>query len=436
VLVLLAGWTVFAFAHSYRLTMLPLAGGVALLAVFRPPAIGRHPARILDLALILSLGAIAVQLVPLPDMLRERIAPAAMAYDRVMRVGDSTGAARPLSIEPAATVLALIATASMVLLFWCARTVFQRGGVRATIRGIAWIGLLVSPLAIVDHIMPLPGIDQIWDTTLSRVRPFGPFVNRNDLAGWLIMAIPLTLGYGIARMQSRHRAGAAIEADAVVDSTAIWLGMAACLMLGGLLFSLSRSGLLGAAAGAVVFGWLARRRLTARRAVWAGAALLAMFAVAATYADFGALALRFQSSFADGMPGRVSIWRQTLPVVRNFWPLGSGAGTYQSVMVLYQTMSRYFYISHADNEVLQILAEGGLLLGLPVVIAIGAGVVVVAGRLRDDRTAMFWVRAGAAAGMAAVAAQNMVEMTLRVPANSLLFALSAAIAMHHEKLDR
>ena len=178
------------------------------------------------------------------------------------------------------------------------------------------------------------------------------------------------------------------------------------------------------------FAVISRRRLTARRAAWAVAGLGVALAIASTYADMGALATRLEGSFSEGLASRLSIWRQTWPVVRDFWPFGTGAGTYQAVMVLYQTMSRFYYISHADNEFLQILAEGGLLLGVPVAIALVAGVRLVAKRLREDHTAIFWLRAGAAAGMVALATQNMVEMTLRVPANAVLFAILAAMAMH------
>ena len=57
--------------------------------------------------------------------------------------------------------------------------------------------------------------------------------------------------------------------------------------------------------------------------------------------------------------------------------------------------------------------------------ALVAGAWLVAKRLREDRTPIFWLRAGAAAGMVALAAQNMVEMTLRMPANAVLFAILA-----------
>jgi O-antigen ligase len=341
-----------------------------------------------------------------------------------------------LSVEPRDTLLALIVVSAIVLLFWCLRAMFERGGVRATIKAIAWIGLFVSPVAIVQHLMPLPIVDAAWGLTSRGLRPYGPFVNRNDFAGWLIMAIPLTVGYGIARVQSRHRAGEPVDAQTLVDSKSLWLAMAVCLMAAGLLGSLSRSGLAGAFAGLVFFALISRRRVTARRAGLAIVGLALALAIASAYADMGALSTRLmEGPVSESLSGRLSIWRQTRPIVRDFWPFGAGVGTYQAVMVPYQTMSRYFTISHADNEFLQILAEGGLLLGLPVALALLAGGVVVAKRLREDRTPIFWLRGGAAAGIVALGTQNLVEMTLRVPANAVLFAIVAAVAMHDAQAE-
>jgi O-antigen ligase len=432
-LVVLAGWTLFAFAHSYRWTVLPLMGGIGLLAFLQPPGLspkGDRPARVLDLALVLSLIAIALQLAPLSAALRSRFSPAAVAYARAMHFETAADAARPLSIEPAATLLALTVAAAIVLLFWSLRQMFERGGIRATVRALAWIGLVLSPVAIVQHLMAVPVLDVAWGLSSRGLRPYGPFVNRNDFAGWLIMAIPLTLGYAVARVQSRQHATEPIDHDLALDTTSVSLGASICLMMAGLLLSMSRSGLIGGFLGVALFAWLSRQRMTATRGRWMLLGLGALIAIAATYANWGALATRLDASLSEGLAGRLSIWRQTLPVVRDFWPFGTGAGTYQAAMVLYQTMSRFYYISHADNEFLQVLAEGGLLLAVPVAVALVAGVWLVVKRLRDDRSAIFWLRAGAAGGILALVIQNMVEMTLRVPANAVLFAILAAIAVH------
>jgi O-antigen ligase len=387
------------------------------------------PGRLLDLALVLSLAAIALQLLPLPQSLRSRFAPAAIDFEQAVLLA-APQRDRPVSVDPGATLLALVAAASIVLLFWSVRAMFERGALRATVRSLAWIGLVVSPLAMLHHMLPLPLLDLSWGPTARGLRPFGPFVNRNDFAGWLIMAIPLVLGYGMARLQARHRPEQPFDPEVAFDRTSIWLASAVCLMLAGLLTSMSRSGLLGAGAAALLFASCSRQRISARRAGWYAVTLGALFGIAAMYADMAALGQRLEGSLSDGLAGRLGIWRQTLPVVRDFWPSGSGVGTYQMVMPFYQTMSRQFYITHADNELLQILAEGGLLLAAPVAVVLVAAVWLVVKRLRDDVTPIFWVRLGAAAGMIALVSQNMVEMTLRVPANAVLFAILAAMATH------
>jgi O-antigen ligase/polysaccharide polymerase Wzy-like membrane protein len=418
------------FAHLYRWTAIPLTGGVILLALLTPPRFGRRTARLLDWTLVASLIAIALQLIPVSAGVRRWLTPAAVAYERTMRFGAS--GAKPISVDPEATAFALMFAAAIVVLFWSVRAMFRTGGIRSTAYAIAVIGLFISPLAIVHHMRPVPFADEAWGLPAPGLRPYGPFVNRNDFAAWLIMALPLAAGYGFARIESRKRAGRPLDAPTLLDARTVWLVMAVLLMLAGLLASTSRSGLLGAAAGLGFFAWYARRRSTAVK-LSTLVAVAAIVAVAATFADVSLLATRVDQSFSEGLDGRIAIWRQTLPIIRDFWPVGSGVGTYQIVMIPYQTMSRLFYISHADNELLQVLAEGGVLLALGVVTSLAAGAVVIGRRLGADATPMFWVRLGAATGILALVVQNMVEMTLRVPANAVLLAILAAIATHESQ---
>jgi hypothetical protein len=50
--------------------------------------------------------------------------------------------------------------------------------------------------------------------------------------------------------------------------------------------------------------------------------------------------------------------------------------------------------------------------------------------LGADRSPIFWVRAGAICGVLAVAVQSVWDTGLRTPANGVLFAVIAAIALH------
>jgi O-antigen ligase len=117
-------------------------------------------------------------------------------------------------------------------------------------------------------------------------------------------------------------------------------------------------------------------------------------------------------------------------MARDFAMAGVGVGAFVRGMLVYQESTRLIFINHAHNEYLQILVEGGVLLAAPVLMALVAGGREVARELRADPTPMFWIRAGAAAGLAAAAVQGLWDTGLRMPANAALFALIAAIALH------
>jgi O-antigen ligase len=140
--------------------------------------------------------------------------------------------------------------------------------------------------------------------------------------------------------------------------------------------------------------------------------------------------MRLQETTEQGEWGRPAIWRDTWRMTADFWLTGVGAGAFERGMLAYQSASRLFFFNHAHNEYLQLLVEGGLLVAIPAAAAIVAAIVLMARYLDADRTAMFWVRAGAIAGIAAVAVQSIWDTGLRTPANGTLFAVIAAIALH------
>ncbi len=406
-----------------------------LLAIARPP-IGRRPGRVLDASLLLCLLAVAAQLIPLQAALRERLSPAGFAVDRVVALGAEPAVhpPHPVSVEPEATAWALALAAAYIGLFWCARAIFSSGGVRSTVRGVAWLGLALTALVAVQRATAPTLLYWTWTPISAGASPYGPFVNRNGLASWLAMAIPLVIGYAMARYHSAHRAdGGAIPGDSI-DPTQLWLGGAAVLMSGGLLASMSRAGILGGGIGLMALIVFSRKRIRGGASLaWMGAGLVALVVLASAYANLGKLAMRLQETTEQGTWGRPAIWRDTWRMASDFWLTGVGAGAFQRGMLAYQEGSRLFFFNHAHDEYLQLLAEGGVLVVVPAAAAVLAAIVLMAKHLGADRTAMFWVRAGAISGLIAVAVQSIWDTGLRMPANGTLFAVIAAIAVHEPR---
>jgi O-antigen ligase len=431
--VLLAAWTLFAFAGAELWATLPLFVGTLILTVAVRPPVGRGSLRLLDVALGACLIVLAFQLVPLPPAVRLALSPHVGAVDAALWVdaprNPLAGPAMPLSIDVGATRIALTLAVTFVAMFWSGRAVFARGGIRLVTRGIAWTGLLLAGVAIVQHATAPRLLYGHWPTMFGA--PFGPYLNRNDFSTWLIMAIPLVVGYILTRIHSRHRGATGFDVEALADGTAVRLAVAACLLSAALLTAVSRSALTGAAASLACFVGLSRRRAgPGGRAILLVGVAVALF-VAVAYANLGALADRVGETLETGMGGRRVIWRETWDMVRDFPLTGVGAGAYPRGMLVYQHEARgHFYFNHAHNEYLQFAAEGGVLLCLPVAVALMAGAYEVGRRLRGDDTPIFWLRIGAASGMLAVGVQSVWDTGLRMPANAVLFALIAAVAVH------
>ena len=347
-----------------------------------------------------------------------------------LRLGDSASAAtRPLSIDPASGRVSLALGIAMLLLFLSARTVFARGGVRLCVRAIAGLGLVLAAVGISQH-LTAPRL-LYWTFPTRSATPFGPYMNHSDFATWLVMALPLTVGYLIARLQSRRTHGGLPAAMAeAFDNTAMWLTTAIGLMAAGLVVGLSRSGLVAAGAGLGALWVLSAARMRRQGRAWLLAGFGAIALIAAAYANTNAISARVSETIQRGLGGRSAIWRETLPMISDFWLTGVGPGAYERGMIVYQQSPRVVYFNHAHDEYLQIAAEGGLLLALPALVVAVAGAWRIRRCLAADRSPIYWVRAGAVGGLVAVAVQSLWETGLRVPANGLLFAVVAAIALH------
>jgi hypothetical protein len=195
--------------------------------------------------------------------------------------------------------------------------------------------------------------------------------------------------------------------------------------------SASRSGIIGLAAALVASSALSRvhRVQYAWRWILLQGALLLI--VVLSFANFGALSARVDETVLDAQTGRgrSAIWRDAERVARDFAVTGTGAGTFGSAVRPYQTSVPGFAIVNAHNHYLQVAAEGGALLVIPCALVLASFLLLFRRCLTEDAGSNFLVRAGAGAGILAVMVQSVWETGLRMPANAMLLAVLAAIAV-------
>ena len=377
-----------------------------------------------------------LQAVPVPRSILDVVSPHRAAIRMRLTLGpEATSSWQPLSIDQQATIWASLVTLGAFALFFAARRVFAHGGMRPTVRGISALGLGLSAVALAQAATAGRLIYWRFPTEYEGPLPFGPFVNRNHFATWVIMAAPLCLGC-IAARAHQHDAPDFINRRTrlarLADGRTLWLTAAAAIMISALLATLSRSGILSLAVAVVMSAGLWWRRAAGRR-WWAGVGLAVAIGLGVARADLPALAERVTGS-GSSIQNRVRIWTDTLPVVRDFWLTGTGAGTYRTAMLYYQRSPRVVQFNQAHNHYLQAAAEGGgLLLGLVACALLALGRAVRHRSSEIHRTQ--WIRAGATTGLIAVALQSIWETGLVMPANAALAAVLAAVAVHQRLPD-
>jgi O-antigen ligase len=173
------------------------------------------------------------------------------------------------------------------------------------------------------------------------------------------------------------------------------------------------------------------------------AAVYLMFLTLLVVAWAGAdtIAARFSTANVDTVNDRLPIWRDTFAIVRDFWLTGTGLNTYGVATLVYQTSLQGLHLREAHNDYLQLAAEGGLLLGIPIAGALTAFAIAVRREFRTSTGSSYWIRLGAVIGLVAIAVQTTVDFSLQMPGNAVLCAVLCGIALHrdprlHRRRDR
>ena len=438
----MVAWSLFTVGGVYVWAGVPLMiAALALAAIGRPRPGASRDTRTLDRLLFLALTAVALQIVPLPPALRAALSPHAETVRSALVLGETgAGVWRPISIDPPATIYSFGLVVATLIVFWTARRAFAHGTTRRVITVVALSGLMASLVAIVLH----ASADRTliygrWPAIDIGARPYGPFVNRNHFAAWLVMAVPISLGFVAAWLaERRSSAGVAKRVAAMFEalgSREAWVAASCAVMVLALAISTSRSGLIALTSAAVITTWAVRARVGRRAWLLIAIAVVTLVVIGSVYVNVQPLLSRVDETIEVGAGGRPRIWKETLAVVRDFWPAGTGLGTYQDAMLVYQEDKRGGFFNQAHNQYLHLLSDGGLLLTLPALFAAVAFIALLRVRLAGDRSPTQWLRIGAATAILAVAIQGIWETGLRMPANGVLFAVAAAIAVHRGNAD-
>jgi len=426
----LVAWGALAFGAVYPWAWQPLIAGAVIVGAAAMLVAWRRDASARGAAVLWALLAVALtaslQLVPLSVSLRQALSPAS---ENFLLAQDLAYSASPgphaLSLSPAMTVRGIVLLGGFSVLLAGLVRILNLTGVTRLAGGLIALGVVLALVGIVQ--LALLGQDVytgmriygFWRPRNLLTTPFGPFVNKNHFAGWMVMVMPLAAGYVAGLAERGLRGARARWRDRFLwlssrDGGRLQLVAFAFLLMGvSVVLTRSRSGL-----------------TSLLMAIATGGALAAFLAVIVLWAGVN-IQQRFGTT-SEAVALRRGIWHDAARVVADFPLTGTGLNTFGTAMFQYQTFIRDQHVYEAHNDYLQLAAEGGLLLSVPIVATLIVFVRAVARRFRagEDDTRGYWIRVGAVVGLTAIAVQSIVEFSLQMPGNAALFVVLAAIALH------
>jgi O-antigen ligase len=437
-------WGALAFGGVYAWAYWPLAGvclvSGCLATYVARDALVKSVDRPLVLILIVLAGAILVQLLPLPVHTLSTFSPHTIDVLHKLNPAFAAGLIRwhAISVWPNDTLVAFVLYASLALLLVGTARLLSVTGSRRLVQALTLFGVILALIGIIQKPLYTGAIYGLWPLDIGRM-PFGPFVNRNHFAGWMLMALPLTLALlsgGIHRSMRGLKPGwrhKVLWFSSPEASQLILVAAAAVIMALSLMLTMSRSGIAAFMLSLVIMAsFVVRASDTRSRRLASAACFVLLVIIVVVWSGPEVLASRFAAGDWGEFNNRRGAWSDAWSVVRDFPLSGTGLNTYWAAALFYQRHELEYFFAQSHNDYFQIAAEGGLLLILPVIACIGIFVRNVSRTMHDGRGSMgWWLRAGAVTSLLSIACQETVEFSLQMPGNAVLFTIVCAIALHN-----
>jgi O-antigen ligase len=403
-------------------------GVVVLSASLRTSGDNNHFPIFIPLSLI---ALVLLQIFPIPVFpgLRSAASRGALAGQR----------GNTLSIAPYQTVSALLLLITYVTTFYLVLWICER---REAKKRIVYVLLALGAFeAFYGLVQYLTG----WQQIFLYVKKYyvqdatGTYINRNHFAGFLEMALPYAIALGLRRAVKLRRGVQRneIKARSLLSSPELFplvgLVFLAVTIFAGLVFSRSRMGILSSLVSIAVVLALAESSSPSKRtrAVVAALFFLGVMGIV-VWVGTDPLINRFEilgQEYSQAGQNRISIWRDTLRLVRQHPLLGTGLGTFSVAYTSVQTVFLTQLVDHAHCDYLEVASELGLPGGM---LLFGSIFWILARAVRryrkseDSFDSVVWL--GCIGGIAAILLHSLADFNLYIPANAVVLTVTLALA--------
>jgi O-antigen ligase len=400
----------------------------------RIDASARLPINTLTVFLSIFLLLILFQLLPLPSGLIEILSPKTYALRHQLLMTNDQLPMTTLSFVPFVTQINFFKWLTLIGLF-AVLFYWKPFGNSVTLRRrlivvIFVVGVWESLYGMFEffsghgQILNLEGEGLVSSVT-------GTFINRNYFAGYLLMVIPLSIGYLLSREATRRdRFMGWRNRLASLDGKTLLLGFGAIVMIVGLIFSASRMGISSLLFSFTLLSILFRDPRRERKFSRTSVLIFSLALLWAIWIGLDAVISRFFTS-TDDFGFRWAMWASTFQILKDFPLFGSGLGTFTYIFPMYRSLHVEGLATHAENDLLQLASEAGLIgVGLLLIVFFYLFWRIVSGlRSLSHGEPERYIAIGGLVGILALMFHSLVERNIQIPSNAFLYTILWAIVL-------
>ncbi len=346
----------------------------------------------------------------------------------------------PFSIYPYATIMEYFKILAYIGIFFIiTNTPFLR--INRIIIIIVSVGFFISLLGILQDLSGTKNIYWFRDASYS-VKIFGPYVNRNHFAGYICMVIPLAIGLLISRFTNTFSSRGTKQRLIVTAFQShffhnLLLFFAIIIMISALFLSTSRGGVLSFAVSiTALFTIAVFCGLFSNTVKGLGITFAVIIIAFVLLAWIGLNPILDRLSFL-GFTTRSIVYHDTVNMIKDFPLIGTGLGTFQYLYPKYKTLNSQSYSEYVHNDYLEILSDTGIFGFLIVITGIILFFWKVVSRWRKRRDPYVkGITLGGFCSIIAILSHSFVDFNLHIPANALLLSIILGLVWNTVNLKR
>jgi len=322
------------------------------------------------------------------------------------------------SIEQYASLLALIKLANYILVYFIiVNTIKERHQVRRVAYTIMGVGCFLAIFGMIKYLGEV--CPPWWDYDVKYKGMVATFGCKNHLAGYMEMAIPISIGLMIAVKKGWAKA---------------LCGFALFLLCVALTLSLSRGGWMSGlfALGFMLVLYLVKTKKKYKGLIVTAVAVttVVILTVLASTPVIEKLETLTHGRDVPNWQSRTAVWAGTLDLIRDYPLLGTGPGTFRVAFTPYRPAGVNAKFLHTHNDYLHFISETGILTaGIILWLIVATFWSGIRKIMTTNSRLTLGITLGSLTGIMAMTVHSVADFNLQIMANAILLTVLAGLLM-------